>query len=264
MTWHVDAELLRRTSAATLNPEPGDGRRGAHAGVRLRAGRAVPADTAWLDRNWRGRRRRRPRGPARRVRAAADPGWACPSTGSGCSPPPRPCAGPGCRDRGGARPRGGAAAYAGHGRRATTRAAVPGLRADPAGASRSPPPTVRRPTRCTRSPAPRRWPARRWCCGGPPRSSASAMAMAAVAAVLLPGPGWCAAAWLLPALLLCTGTLALATVLPLRQRGRSLGGRGCSSRSAAALPARLVVPGPLRPGRPARLPGRPRSRPPPS
>ncbi|GIE32112.1 membrane protein [Actinoplanes italicus] len=42
-----------------------------------------------------------------------------------------------------------------------------------------------------------------------------AVVMAGVAAVLLPGPGWYAAAWLLPALLLSTGTLALATSLTL-------------------------------------------------
>ncbi|HWS34464.1 MAG TPA: hypothetical protein VN408_17195 [Actinoplanes sp.] len=38
---------------------------------------------------------------------------------------------------------------------------------------------------------------------------------AAVAGLLLPGPGLLAAGWLLPALVLCTGTLALATVLSL-------------------------------------------------
>ncbi|GAA2894012.1 hypothetical protein Acy02nite_55630 [Actinoplanes cyaneus] len=41
------------------------------------------------------------------------------------------------------------------------------------------------------------------------------MALGLVAAALLPGPGWYAAAWLLPAFLLSVGTLALATVLPL-------------------------------------------------
>jgi hypothetical protein len=44
---------------------------------------------------------------------------------------------------------------------------------------------------------------------------AVSMAMGAVAAVLLPGPAWSAVAWLLPALLLCISTLALATALPL-------------------------------------------------
>lgn len=41
------------------------------------------------------------------------------------------------------------------------------------------------------------------------------MAMGVVAALLLPGPGWLAAAWLLPAFLLCVSSLALATVLAL-------------------------------------------------
>jgi hypothetical protein len=51
-----------------------------------------------------------------------------------------------------------------------------------------------------------------------------AMTMAAVAAVLLPGPAWLAAAWLLPALLLCVGTLALATSMSLPRAAGSLGG----------------------------------------
>ncbi|MEV4705654.1 zf-HC2 domain-containing protein [Actinoplanes sp. NPDC049316] len=50
------------------------------------------------------------------------------------------------------------------------------------------------------------------------------MAMGAVAAVLLPGPGWWAAAWLLPAFLLCVSTLALATVLPLAAAAAVFGG----------------------------------------
>lgn len=41
------------------------------------------------------------------------------------------------------------------------------------------------------------------------------MAMGLAAALLLPGPGWYALAWLLPALLLCVSTLALATAMPL-------------------------------------------------
>jgi anti-sigma factor RsiW len=41
------------------------------------------------------------------------------------------------------------------------------------------------------------------------------MAMGLVAALLLPGPGWYAVAWLLPAFLLCVSSLALATVLAL-------------------------------------------------
>ncbi|MDI6099056.1 zf-HC2 domain-containing protein [Actinoplanes sp. NEAU-A12] len=51
-----------------------------------------------------------------------------------------------------------------------------------------------------------------------------AVVMAAVAGLLLPGPGWFAAAWLLPALLLCTGTLALATSLSLPVAAGTLGG----------------------------------------
>jgi hypothetical protein len=49
-------------------------------------------------------------------------------------------------------------------------------------------------------------------------------AMGAVAAVLLPGPAWSAVAWLLPALLLCISTLALATVLPLATAAAVFGG----------------------------------------
>ncbi len=41
------------------------------------------------------------------------------------------------------------------------------------------------------------------------------MAMGMVAAALLPGPGWYAVAWLLPAFLLCVSSLALATVMAL-------------------------------------------------
>lgn len=50
------------------------------------------------------------------------------------------------------------------------------------------------------------------------------MAMGAVAAVLLPGPGWLAAAWLLPAFLLCVSTLALATILSLPTAAAVFGG----------------------------------------
>ncbi|MEV0896936.1 hypothetical protein [Actinoplanes sp. NPDC049802] len=52
----------------------------------------------------------------------------------------------------------------------------------------------------------------------------AAVAVAGVAGVLLPGPGWYAAAWLLPALLLCTGTLALATAWSLQAAAGVLGG----------------------------------------
>jgi hypothetical protein len=52
----------------------------------------------------------------------------------------------------------------------------------------------------------------------------ASMAMGVVAAAASPGPGWWAAAWLLPAFLLCAGTLALATVLPLPTAAALLGG----------------------------------------
>ncbi|MFI6073324.1 hypothetical protein ACIA5C_17250 [Actinoplanes sp. NPDC051343] len=51
-----------------------------------------------------------------------------------------------------------------------------------------------------------------------------AMGMGLIAAAALPGPGWWVAAWLLPAFLLCVGTLALATVLPLVTAAGLLGG----------------------------------------
>jgi len=50
------------------------------------------------------------------------------------------------------------------------------------------------------------------------------LAMGMVAAVTAPGPGWWTAAWLLPAFLLCAGTLAVATVLPLTTAAGLLGG----------------------------------------
>jgi hypothetical protein len=50
------------------------------------------------------------------------------------------------------------------------------------------------------------------------------MAMGVVAGVMLPGPTWYAVAWLLPAFLLCVGTLALATALPLQLAAAVLGG----------------------------------------
>ncbi|KUL26486.1 zf-HC2 domain-containing protein [Actinoplanes awajinensis] len=52
----------------------------------------------------------------------------------------------------------------------------------------------------------------------------AAVATAGFAALLLPAAGWYAAAWLLPALLLCTGTLALATSVPLPLAAGTLGG----------------------------------------
>ncbi|SCE84096.1 zf-HC2 domain-containing protein [Micromonospora mirobrigensis] len=51
-----------------------------------------------------------------------------------------------------------------------------------------------------------------------------AVVMGVVAAVLLPGPGWYAVAWLLPALLLSVGTLALSTVIALPAAAGVLGG----------------------------------------
>ena len=50
-----------------------------------------------------------------------------------------------------------------------------------------------------------------------------AVAMGMPAAVLLPGPGWFAVAWLLPALFLCAGSLALATVVALPVAAGTLG-----------------------------------------
>jgi hypothetical protein len=68
-----------------------------------------------------------------------------------------------------------------------------------------------------------------------------AVLMATGAAVLLPGPGWYAAAWLLPALLLCTGTLALATVLSLPVAAGILGGLWITGVLAAASDERAVA-----------------------
>ena len=50
------------------------------------------------------------------------------------------------------------------------------------------------------------------------------MVMGAGAAFLLPGPGYWAVAWLLPAFLLCVSTLALATALPLPAAAGVFGG----------------------------------------
>ncbi|MFC4066036.1 zf-HC2 domain-containing protein [Actinoplanes subglobosus] len=69
-----------------------------------------------------------------------------------------------------------------------------------------------------------------------------AVVMAAVAAALLPGPGWYAVAWLLPALLLCTGTLALATLLSLPVAAGVLGGLWLTGvLSAAGTSGELIV-----------------------
>ncbi|GAA5178607.1 hypothetical protein GCM10023322_06170 [Rugosimonospora acidiphila] len=53
---------------------------------------------------------------------------------------------------------------------------------------------------------------------------AVAVAMGLAAAVLLPGPGRYAVAWLLPALLLSIGSLALSTLVPLATAAGLLGG----------------------------------------
>ncbi|WP_213453330.1 zf-HC2 domain-containing protein [Rhizomonospora bruguierae] len=53
---------------------------------------------------------------------------------------------------------------------------------------------------------------------------AVAVAMGMGAAALLPGPGWYAVAWLLPALVLSMGSLALSTVVPLSTATGLLGG----------------------------------------
>ncbi|MEU7760974.1 MULTISPECIES: zf-HC2 domain-containing protein [Micromonospora] len=52
---------------------------------------------------------------------------------------------------------------------------------------------------------------------------AVAVAMGMAAAVLLPGPGWYAVAWLLPALLLSVGSLALSTIVSLSTAAGLLG-----------------------------------------
>jgi len=58
--------------------------------------------------------------------------------------------------------------------------------------------------------------------------------------VALPGPGWWAATWLLPAFLLCVGTLALATVLPLATAAGLLGGLWLLAALAVGAVAPLV------------------------
>ncbi len=49
-----------------------------------------------------------------------------------------------------------------------------------------------------------------------------------IAALLVSGPVWFAAAWLLPALLLCIGSLALATAMPLPAAAGLLGALWCT------------------------------------
>jgi len=60
------------------------------------------------------------------------------------------------------------------------------------------------------------------------------MVLGAVAALLLPGPGWWAVAWLMPALLLCVGSLALATVTALPIAAGLLGGAWLAGVGAVA------------------------------
>lgn len=64
------------------------------------------------------------------------------------------------------------------------------------------------------------------------------IAMSAVAATLLPGPGWDAVAWLLPALLLCVGSLALATAVALPLAAGLLGGAWLGGVALVAVAAR--------------------------
>jgi hypothetical protein len=66
------------------------------------------------------------------------------------------------------------------------------------------------------------------------------MGMGAVAAAASPGPGWWAATWLLPAFLLCVGTLALATMLPLVTAASLLGGLWLLAALAVGASAPLV------------------------
>ncbi len=67
-------------------------------------------------------------------------------------------------------------------------------------------------------------------------------------AAFVPGPGWWAVAWLLPALLLCVSTLALATVLPLIRAAAVFGGAWLVVVGGAAVagsPVRPLMFGPL-------------------
>ena len=72
----------------------------------------------------------------------------------------------------------------------------------------------------TRSRSPPRSDAPRCCCCARSRSSPTTSAMAAVAALALPGLHWSAAAWLLPALGLTLASLALATRISRARRLR--------------------------------------------
>jgi putative zinc finger protein len=68
------------------------------------------------------------------------------------------------------------------------------------------------------------------------------MAMSSLAAVLLPGPGWWAVAWLLPAFLLCVSTLALATALALPLAAGGLGGAWLFAIGLVTLSGRTIQP----------------------
>ncbi len=70
------------------------------------------------------------------------------------------------------------------------------------------------------------------------------MAMSAAAALVLPGPGWYAVAWLLPAFLLSTGSLALATTMPLPLAAGLLG-TGWLATAAGALVLSAGLSGPV-------------------
>jgi hypothetical protein len=74
------------------------------------------------------------------------------------------------------------------------------------------------------------------------------MGMGVIAAAASHGPGWWAAAWLLPAFLLCTGTLALATVMPLATAAGLLGGAWLLTTLAVGAtvpPVQVVLFGPV-------------------
>ena len=74
------------------------------------------------------------------------------------------------------------------------------------------------------------------------------MGMGLVAAVLLPGPGWHALAWLLPAFLLCVSTLALATAMPLPVAAAVFGGAWLAGTGALAVSGEDVAPAFYEPG----------------
>jgi anti-sigma factor RsiW len=74
----------------------------------------------------------------------------------------------------------------------------------------------------------------------------ASIGLGVVGAVLVHGPSWFAVAWLLPALLLCVGSLALATVMSLQHATAVLGGTwllGIAVVTGVAAPG-TVLPGP--------------------